>query len=98
MPATLLTVPGSMTGARAQSPITLYVASAAGAGLLLHSATGGESGAGRPHPVPNTVTETSMTAAISEKVLRECMEHLREWRSAPERVERERRRGRSGQT
>src|SRR5438132_10684331 len=52
-------------------------ASAAGAGLLLRSAAGGESGAGRSHPVPNTVTETSMTAAISEKVLRECMEQDR---------------------
>jgi len=37
---------------------------------------GGERGLGRSHAVPNMATDTSVTAAILERVLGECMEHL----------------------
>src|SRR5437762_11529778 len=78
MPPAFLTLPGSMIVAGAQSPITLYGAPAAAASRL-SPASRGARGAGRSHAVPNMATDTSVRAAISERVLGECMEHLQYW-------------------
>src|SRR5438034_9865408 len=75
MPSAFPALPGSMIVASAQSPITLYGAPTAAASRL-RPARGGARGAGRSHAVPNMATDTSVKAAISERVLGECMEYL----------------------